>query len=335
MRPRFSLFKWLLLLPVRLLILVAWLWAAAGCYYFPGLPQKVQIVLCAALGLSTIVIFIVSRGFFRFVLFTIGFVALGFALESGKASNEHQWNPMHARSPSIVFDGNIVTIKNFRNFNYRSVSDFAEQWEERTIDLNTVEGVDYVIQPFAKWRGLAHTFVTFRFTGGTNLTISVEARRELDEEYHPVAGLFHHFELLYLIGSEKDLIGSRASIREYPIYLFPTRATSAEARTLLKEMLERAQALTVSPEYYQTAFKNCTTTVIGHVNQQRTNKIRFDWRVYLPGYVDELAFELGLIDFNGSLKEARPKCRIYRTGGNELAEAEWSKMLREQIGRVE
>jgi hypothetical protein len=83
-------------------------------------------------------------------------------------------------------------------------------------------------------------------------------------------------------------------------------------------MLTHAQQLEQQPEFYHTLFHNCTTNIVRPVNEFATNRIRWGWQVLLPGYSDDLAYGMGLIDADGSLEEVRARHRI-----NERAQAAW------------
>ena len=60
-------------------------------------------------------------------------------------------------------------------------------------------------------RGPAHAFVSFGFDDGGYVAISVEARREAGETYSPARGLMKQFEIMYVVGDERDLIGLRVA----------------------------------------------------------------------------------------------------------------------------
>jgi hypothetical protein len=83
-------------------------------------------------------------------------------------------------------------------------------------------------------------------------------------------------------------------------------------------MLAHAQQLEQRPEFYNTLFSNCTTNIVRPVNEFATNRIRWGWQVLLPGYADDLAYGMGLIESAGSLEEVRSRHRI-----NERAQAAW------------
>jgi hypothetical protein len=50
-------------------------------------------------------------------------------------SNERAWPPDVARLPSAEIDGDLVTLRNVRSFDYRSATDYAERWYDKTVDL--------------------------------------------------------------------------------------------------------------------------------------------------------------------------------------------------------
>ena len=54
-------------------------------------------------------------------------------------------------------------------------------------------------------------------------------------------------------------------------------------------------------EFHNTVSNACSSNPLWHVNRVRQRPVWWNWRVLLPGFSDELAFDLGLIDFDGSL----------------------------------
>jgi hypothetical protein len=107
--------------------------------------------------------------------------------------------------------GDSVYVSRVRNFSYTAEEVFTAAYDDRRYDLNKLETVWFIVTPFSThWRGPAHTFVSFGFSDSQYVAISVEARREPGETYGPLTGLFRRFELIYVVGDERDLIGSRA-----------------------------------------------------------------------------------------------------------------------------
>src|SRR2546426_5344960 len=59
-----------------------------------------------------------------------------------RPSNIRDWQPDVARLATAEVDGDQVTVRNVRNFRYRSRTDFDERWEERRFDLFRLDGLD-------------------------------------------------------------------------------------------------------------------------------------------------------------------------------------------------
>jgi hypothetical protein len=122
----------------------------------------------------------------------------------------------------------------------------------------------------------------------------------------------------------------RTLIRDVNVYLYPGRADPQQVQDLLVDMLARVNKLHKDPEYYDSLTNNCTTNLVDHVNQLRPGRVPLDWRVLLPGHSDRLAYELGLLEIQGTFEYARSQAQI-----NPLAQAyaddpEFSKRIRRQ-----
>ncbi len=257
--------------------------------------------------------------------------ALAAAVLSGMEPRaDRDWIEQQARLPAARFDGRLVHVTNVRNFTFTSPDRFTRAYDTRTYDLDQLDAVWFVLTPFyATWRGPAHSFLTFGFGDSQFVSISVEARREEGEEYGPVTGLFNKFELMYVIGDERDIIGQRAIFEEYPVYLYPIRAPREKIRAVFTEMLERANALREEPEFYNTLTNNCTSNVVDHVNRVASRPIPGGLRTMLPGYIDGVAHSLGLIDSDLDLARAREKFRVNDRARRFATDSSFSLRIRE------
>lgn len=244
-------------------------------------------------------------------------VALLVLLGRERPSHARAWRPEQAVLPHVTFQDSLVHVGNVRDFTFRSGEDFTPGYRDRTYDLRKLERVWFVLSPFnPDWRGPAHSFVSFSFSDSQYVSVSVEARREMGEVYSPLGGALRRYELIYVIGEERDVIGLRAVTWNDPVYLYPVRATPEQARELFVRMMRRAQALERRPEFYNTFLNNCTTNILDPVDEIAPGRIPFGWEVVLPGYSDGLAHERGLLDTELPLEEARRRFRI-----NERAQA--------------
>ncbi len=247
------------------------------------------------------------------LLLVLGIVAAGavgaaLPIALRRPSNLRRWIPEQSRLPAIRFQGDSVWIRDVRDFRWRTDSAALPGWEDRAYDLRRLRRVYFVLSPFAHaWRGPAHTFLSFEFDDGGSVAISVEARREQGEVYSPLQGALRRFELMYVVGEERDLIGLRAVSWGDPVFLYPARATPAQARLLFVHLLEHAQALERRPEFYNTFTSNCTTNIVDAVNAIWPHRIRASYQLLLPGYSDALALRLGLLDTTLPLAHARQR----------------------------
>ena len=257
-------------------------------------------------------------------------VAGGVVLAFRRPSAERRWAEDQSVLPEAVFEGSRVTIRGVRAFRWTSATAYTAAWEDRSYDLDQVATAWYVLVPFSeKWRGPAHAFVSFGFDDGRYLAISVEARREAGESYGVLAGMLRRFELLYVVGDERDLVGRRAVYDGNDVFLYPVRADRAVVRAVLVAMRERANALRQRPEFYNTFTNNCTLNLVRHVNALSPGRIPGSWRIVLPGYSDEVALGLGLIDSTGPVAAARERFRINARARAALDAPDFSRRIRE------
>ncbi len=246
------------------------------------------------------------------------------------AGSSSRWSPDQAVLPTADFQGNQVTVHNIRNCEYRSETDYTVRTYDKTIDLNSVRTVDFIVVPFRDFNPIAHTFLSFGFDNGEYLAVSVEIRKErADEEFNPVKGLFSEYELMYVVGDERDLIGLRANFRREDVYVYRSKAKPEEAQALFVDMLQRADKLAVRPEKYNLISNNCTTNVRRHINRLSHEVVPYNVEVLLPGYSDRLAYELGLIETNGDFAQTRAEARVNPAAYMYRDRPDFSQLIRQ------
>ncbi len=247
-----------------------------------------------------------------------------------RPSNDRIWIEPHARTPAITRGDGRITIDGVRDFAWPDSGPPAPRWDVRSYDLDAIRDVAYIVTPFdTEWRGPAHAFLSFGFDDGSFLSVSVEARREVGEEYSMVQGMLKRFELIYVFGDERDLIGSRVLRQDDDVFLYPVKASRERVRALFLRIVERAEALSSRPEFYGTLRNNCTTAILGHVNAVADEPVRWGLRILLPGYSDALALERGLLDVAGPIEAARARHRINDKVRRFAGAADFSTRIRE------
>lgn len=260
----------------------------------------------------------------------LALVAFASWWQSIRPSNDRVWQPDVAVLPYAEVEGDLVTVHNIRNIEYRSETDFTTRYYDKTFDLRRLDRGDVIA---SYWMGdaIAHIFLSFGF-GDDHLAVSIETRKEVGESYSTVAGFFKQYELFYVVGDERDVIGVRTNIREDPpedVYLYRTKASPEQLRRLFLEYVRAINALRETPEFYNTATTNCTTSIWMHTKVN--GGLPFSWKILLSGYVPEFAFDNGRIVGEGPFASLRRRARINdaaRAGG--LGDG-FSKRIRAEI----
>jgi Domain of unknown function (DUF4105) len=229
-------------------------------------------------------------------------------------SNNRPWRPEVAVVPRVVIDGDRVRLSGVRDFDYRSRNDFTVRYEEREVLLSHLTGLDFYVSYWSE--GLVgHTFVSFIFDNAPPLSISIETRPEVGEGFNPLASMFKQFELIYVVGSERDLVGVRANHRRETVYLYRLNTSAEAARRLLLVYLERINELADRPEWYHLLSNSCTINIIRYANAAGREG-RFDIRHLFNGLIDSYLYHSGRVDTTLPFEDLRRRSLI-----NEAAQA--------------
>jgi hypothetical protein len=258
------------------------------------------------------------------------FLLIGCAwLFSLRPSNARDWAADQDVTASATIDGDSLFVRNVRDFRYDSLGHATPHYYDAAYDLDSVRTAWFILTEFSKqYRAPAHTFVSFGFADGRYMAISVEARREEGESYGILAGMFRRYELIYVLGDERDLIGRRAAIEGDDTYLYPVNAPREAIRDMLEDMAERADSLQDNPEFYNSFFNSCTSNLVRHVNQIAPGRIPAGWKVLIPGYTDEVAQSLGLIGAGANHALVRQRYLINARARDALAAPDFSARIR-------
>ena len=243
-------------------------------------------------------------------------------------SNDRNWTADQARLAQARFGGDLVEIRNVRNFTYASETDYTPRRETRGYDHSKHDSMSFMVERFGEKPGIAHTLLSFGF-GDERVAISVEIRKEKGESFSPVKGLLRHYELMYVVGDERDLIGLRTNYRRDAVWLYPVKTTPEKMRAAFVGMLTRANELAERPEFYNTLTSTCTTNIVRHVNAISPRRVPFSYKTLLPAYSDELAHDLGLLDTDLPIDQARERFRIDALALSAPIDEGFSRRIRE------
>ncbi len=289
------LVRLLLLSVVWLVLLIGIAWAFGALWFDFPVPALRQ-PLAAVFGLSAIAALAFVRPHWRAQLG----VALAIALLAAwwltiRPSNTRDWQPDVAETPYAEIEGDRVVIHSFRDFDYKSRTDFSPRWETKTVHLSNLRTVDF----FTNYWGsklICHTFVSFDFGPEGYVCISIETRMTKGQLYSALAGLYRQFELYYVIGDERDIVRLRTNYRLEDVYLYHLiPATPERSRALFLDYLQSANELHERAQWYNELLSNCTSNIRLHIKHIGSAH-PWDWQLLVNGSIDEHAYELGAID---------------------------------------
>ena len=198
------------------------------------------------------------RTLLLFLLIALGAFATWWFLQ--KPSHNRQWADDVAHMLHADVKGNQVVLKNVRNFEWRTETDYTPRWETREYDLSQLQTADLVL---SYWMGpaIAHTLVSFGFADGQYLTFSLEIRKEQGEKFSAWKGFFRQYEAILVAADEADIIKTRSNARGEDVYVFRLAIPPEQLKTLFLAYVEQASKLEKTPEFYNTLTSNCTTVV--------------------------------------------------------------------------
>lgn len=249
-------------------------------------------------------------------------------LSPAVASNHRNWLPYLETLATADINGDAAVVHNVRNCRYITEEEYILDHYDKTYDLTKLTSVDFIVVPFKEAPSLAHTMLSFGFQEREFLAISVEARLEKGETYSPVRGAAQQYELMYVIGDERDLIELRTEHRAVDVYVYRAQVKPEQARAMFVDMLERANKLAKQPEFYDTFTNNCTTNIVDHVNRLQPNLLAYSYQILLPGHSDRLAYDLGLLDHRVSFEELKRRSHVNARAHIFASRSDFSQQIR-------
>ncbi len=248
-----------------------------------------------------------------------------------QASNNLDWLDEVSVLPKVSIENNKIKIQNFRNFTWQGVNSSDLNWETRKFDLTKLNELYLVVVPFGDSEYMAHTMLIFGFEEQENLVVSVETRKEKNEKYSLVAGALRQLEIIYLFGSDQDLLTLRAVHRDAKLHIYPIKAEPNFIVSLLKDLAHSANELHEKPNFYRTLRDNCTSTLVRHIDRHYQQKIGVRLETIFPAQAGKLLHEFGRMDTQLSYEQAHAVSRIDDLVKQHASSKGFSALLNKQL----
>ncbi|UFS70249.1 DUF4105 domain-containing protein [Geomonas sp. RF6] len=94
--------------------------------------------------------------------------------------------------------------------------------------------------------------------------------------------------------------------------------------------LKEVNSIKHQPEWYNALTSNCTTNIRGHTAQFNPDA-KFDWRIVVNGYVDQMLYERGIIDTSMPFEELKRRSYINAAAQAADGAADFNRRIRKGL----
>lgn len=265
------------------------LWGVFALFF--TLPVNgLRLPLVTAYGLLSLLLplFIRPSQYGILTTFFLFFLVVGWFLLL-PPSNTRDWQPDVAVLASAQIKGDMVTVQNIRSCDYKSETDFSCRYYDKTVSLNDLQTIDLFLVYWGA-PSIAHTMLSFGFDDGEYICFSIETRKEKGEEYSALKGFFRQYEQMYVVADESDVVRLRTNYRQEDVYLYSLQVSPTIVRKVFVDYLGTINNLYQTPEWYNALTANCTTSLRQHTVPYNPDA-KFDWRIIINGYLDEMIYQ--------------------------------------------
>lgn len=287
--PRRRFVRALLGLP----LVIAAVWAIAALYFSPlGIWQRWGAIGGFSAAAIAVLLWLRAPAL-RYAAATVLVVLVALWWWRLPPSNDLPWQLDVSVLPAVEFDGDEVVVHNIRDFVYTAEFDYTPRYRTERYRLDQLRTLDlFLVHWGSPW--IAHTILSFGFDDGRQLAVSIETRKQIGQEYSAIRGFFRQFTLIYVVATERDVIGLRTDFRNEDVRLYRLQVTPDFARKVFFQYAQHINRLYERAEWYNALTENCTTSIRNDIYAFLPNK-SFDWRLLLNGTIDEMLYERGAL----------------------------------------
>ena len=256
-------------------------------------------------------------------------------------SHDREWQGYVSRHATVSWHTPArFSLRNVRNWEWNADGPVRKRWETRRHDLDDLRAIWFFVEPFPGAPAFAHTFITFEFGEGRGrefLSVSVEARREIGEDYSAFRGLRGDFELIFAWSTERDILTDSVLNFGHEMRMYRVNVTPEQARRILRGFLARTEEIARRPERYNTLRHNCTTELAAVVNREFGDPIPWHTSFVFTGGAAKYLHRLGYLgEPERPFRQVRARARVERLIAHfaELSERRFSAALREGLAAM-
>ena len=278
--------------------------------------------LLTALFTAAVTILFAGTFFNRSAMIFLGIIEFTFLLHFVSLTPQQQFKNtrfmrIFAIKPEINFlpNGKFEVI-NLRDNRYRTVDDYDDNFIRQSFDPAAVEKLDMAVIYWDNMSSTAHIIFNFKFNDGKELALSVEPRTPLNSSREPWHCLCKQQELLFVLGTPRDLMDLRIYHRGEDLYLFQLDFTPDEIRIFLDYVIRKTDKLNRKPEFYNLITRNCITSLIPGLKKIKPG-FKGDLRILFNGEFARLLYEEKMLIHRPGESFESLKSRSFRKGKSQ------------------
>ena len=149
------------------------------------------------------------------------------------------------------------------------------------------------------------------------------------QSYSPLWGLFRSYQLMFVLGDERDIVRLRTNIRRERVYMYRLRLPPEHLRRLLLDYVSRVEMLATQPAWYNSVTSNCTTNLFyhGHATVPWWMKLG----IFLNGFSARTMYRLGFLSDSLPFKELQARSDIRERALAAGDAADFSQQIRAEM----
>lgn len=192
-------------------------------------------------------------------------------------------------------------ITDVRDFAYGPRVVLNTRWKTIEVRPHEIKNVWYYTASLALFGPLktllAHTFLGFSFSDGTELGLSLEARRHEHEPYDPLfRGIFGTYELMYVWGTLADFTARRRVFENQTLKRYPFTLPKIQLEEILMALFDATNRAGANPQTYHTVTAQCTNELVKIFNTTRAQKIPWHPYWHITGLSPRLLAQHGMLE---------------------------------------
>ncbi|MEL6257797.1 MAG: DUF4105 domain-containing protein [Pseudomonadota bacterium] len=246
-----------------------------------------------------------------------------------RPSHDRAWTPYLARLSGVDLYGDGFRIEHISDWTYPTKVLPQANWRSDNYMIADLDRIWLAVEPFPAMPTLmGHTLLIFQFRGGRLLGLTIEARKEANENYSVFAGALNKFELIYLWGTARDFLTRRAVFLDHEIEIYPLSLTQTEREQILQTLLERTIDVESKPRFYNTLRSNCTNELA------KATSLPWSSAYVLTGRAAKHLHEKGYIPGGSDFPEIRSRAQSTKAiiERSELGAAAFDRSLTDWLG---